>query len=106
MRRLGSVLVVPAVLDHQHPAAARRGGRVRPQPLQPAVIDPLRIPPGLREEELQPLHRLVLRTRDRLGPGQRGQRLVPLPWRQQPGQVLPEPRRCASRVNRSSNRAA
>ena len=27
----------------------------------------------------------------RLGPGQRGQRLVPVPRRQQPGQVLPEP---------------
>jgi len=33
----------------------------------------------------------MLRPRDRLSPGQRGQRLVPVPRRQQPRQVLPEP---------------
>ena len=36
-------------------------------------------------------NRRMLRPRDRLGSGQRRQRLVPLPRRQQPGQVLPEP---------------
>jgi site-specific DNA recombinase len=84
-------LAVPAVIDHQHPAAVRRRRRIRPQQLQPAVIDPPRVPPRLGQEELQPLHRRMLRTGHRLGPGQRGQRLVPLPRRQQPGQVLPEP---------------
>jgi hypothetical protein len=70
--------------------AVRRGRRVSPQQLQPPGIDPVRIPAGLRHEELQPLHRRMLRSRDRLGPGQRGQRLIPVPRRQQPGQVLPE----------------
>ena len=91
VRGLRAVLAVPAVVDHQHPAAMRRGRRIRQQQLQPPGIDPLRIPPGLRQEELQPLHRRMLRPGHRLGPGQRGQRLVPVPRRQQPGQVLPEP---------------
>ena len=43
----------------------------REQQLQPPGIDPLRIPPGLRQEELQPLHRRVLRPGHRLGPGKR-----------------------------------
>ena len=91
VRGLRAVLAVPAIVDHQHPAAMRRGRRVREQQLQPPGIDPLSIPPGLGQEELQPLHRRVLRPGHRLGPGQRGQRLVPVPRRQQPGQVLPEP---------------
>jgi hypothetical protein len=37
----------------------RRRRRVRQQQLQLPVIDPLRVPPGLRQEELQPLHRRV-----------------------------------------------
>ena len=91
VRGLRAVLAVPAVVDHQHPAAVRRGRRIRQQQLQPPGIDLLRIPPGLGQEELQPLHRRMLRPGHRLGPGQRGQRLVPVPRRQQPGQVLPEP---------------
>ena len=91
VRGLRPVLAVPAVIDHQHPAAVRRGRRIGQQQLQPPGVDPLRIPPGLRQEELQPLHRRVLRPGHRLGPGQRGQRLVPVPRRQQPGQVLTEP---------------
>jgi len=91
VRGLPAILAVPAVIDHQHPAAVQGGRRVREQQLQPADPDPLRIPPGLRQEELQPLHRRMLRSRHRLGPGQRRQRLVPVPRRQQPGQVLPEP---------------
>jgi hypothetical protein len=31
MRGLGAVLAVPAVVDHQHPAAVRRGRRARQQ---------------------------------------------------------------------------
>ena len=91
VRGLGAVLAVPAVVDHQHPATMRRGRRVRQQQLQPPGIDLVSVPPGLGQEELQPLHRRVLRPGHRLGPGQRGQRLVPVPRRQQPGQVLPEP---------------
>ena len=85
------VLAVPAVIDHQHPRLVRRRRRVRRQQLQPPGTDPVRIRAGLGHKELQPLHRRMLRPRDRLGPGQRRQRLVPLPRRQQPGQVLPEP---------------
>src|SRR5439155_10252699 len=59
--------------------------------VQPPVIDPLGVPPRLGQEELQPLHRRQLGPGHRLRPGQRGQRLVPLPRRQQPGQVLAEP---------------
>jgi hypothetical protein len=88
---LRAVLAVPAVVDHQHPAAVRRGRRIGQQQLQPTGIHLVSVPPRFGQEELQPLHRPVLRPHDRLGPGQRGQRLVPVPRRQQPGQVLPEP---------------
>jgi hypothetical protein len=91
VRGLGAVLAVPAVVDHQHPAVMRRGRRIGQQQLQPARIHLVSVPPGFREEELQPLHRRVLRPGDRLRPGQRSQRLVPLSRRQQPGKVLPEP---------------
>jgi site-specific DNA recombinase len=91
VRGLGAVLAVPAVVNHQHPAAVRRGHPVRRQQLQPAGVDLLWIPPGLRQEELQPLHRRMLRPGHRLRPSQCGQRLVPVPRRQQPGQILPEP---------------
>ena len=36
VRGLAAVLAVPAVVDHQHPAAVRRGLRISPQQLQPA----------------------------------------------------------------------
>jgi len=85
MRGLDAVLAVSAVVDHQHPAVVRRGRRIGPQQFQPADIDPLRIPLRLRQEELQPLHRRMLRPGHRLGSGQRGQRLVAVPRRQQAG---------------------
>jgi hypothetical protein len=91
VRGLRAVLAVPAVIDHQDPAGVRGGRRIRQQQLHPAGVDLLRIPPGFGQEELQPLHRPMLRPGDRLGSGQRGQRLVPVPRRQQPGKVLPEP---------------
>ena len=68
MGRLAAVLAVPAVVDHQHPAAVRRGRRISQQQLQPARIDPLRVPPRFGEEELQLPHRRELRPRHRLGP--------------------------------------
>jgi hypothetical protein len=79
MRGLGAILTVARIIDHQHPRMVRRGRRVRPQQPRPPGVDPLRIPPGLRKEELQPLHRPMLRPRHRLSPGQRRQRLVPVP---------------------------
>jgi hypothetical protein len=60
VRDLPAILAVPAVIDHQHPAAMRRGRRIGSQQLQPTAIDLLRVPPGLGEEELQALHRRVL----------------------------------------------
>ncbi len=91
VRGLDPVLAVARVVDHQHPGLVRRCRRVLQQQLQPPLVHPVRVPPRLREEELQPLNRRELRPGHRLGPGQRGQRLVPVPRRQQPGQVLPEP---------------
>jgi hypothetical protein len=41
-----AVLAVPAVIDHQHTRVVRGGRRIREQQFQPAVIDPLGIPPG------------------------------------------------------------
>jgi hypothetical protein len=91
MRGLAAVLAIARIVNHQHSAAVRRGRRVVQQQLQPAEVDLLRIPPRLRQEELQPLYRRMLRPGHRFSPGQRGQRLVPVPRRQQPCQVLPEP---------------
>ena len=61
VRGLRAVLAVPAVVNHQHPAAMRRRRRASQQQLQPPRIDLLRIPPRLRQEELQPLHRIRAR---------------------------------------------
>jgi hypothetical protein len=91
VRRLGAVLAITRVVDRQHPAGMRRGRRIGAQQFQPTIVDLLVVPPGLAEEELQPLHRRVLRPDYRLGPGQRGQCLVPVPRREQPGQILAKP---------------
>jgi hypothetical protein len=40
VRGLGAVLAAAAVVDHQHPAAVRRGRRIGVQQLQPAGVDP------------------------------------------------------------------
>jgi hypothetical protein len=77
MRGLRAVLTVPRIVDHHHPAAMRGGRRIGEQQTQPAAIDLFRIPPGFGEDELQPLHRPMLRPEGQLGLGQRGQRLVP-----------------------------
>jgi len=61
VRGLHPVLAVPAVVDHQHPAAMRRGRRVHQQQFQPPGIHVVSVPPGLGQEELQPLHRPMLR---------------------------------------------
>ena len=76
VRGLAAVPAVPPVIDHQHPRIVRGSRRIRGQQLQSTGIDPAGIPPGLRQEKLQPLHRRMLRTRHRLRPGQRRQRLV------------------------------
>jgi site-specific DNA recombinase len=91
VRGLGAVLPVARIVDDQHPAAVRRGRRIGPQQLQPAGIHRLRLPHRFRKEELQPLHRRQLGPGHRLRPRQGRQRLVPVPRRQQPGQVLAEP---------------
>ena len=90
VRGLHPVLAVPLSSITSTPGIVRGGGQDRQQRLQPAGIDPAGIPPGFGQEELQPLHRRMLCPGHRLGPGQRGQRLVPVPRRQHPGQVLLE----------------
>jgi hypothetical protein len=100
-----AVLAVPRVVEQEHPAAVRDGGRVRQQQLQSAVVDPLVVPPGLGQEEVQALHRRMLRPDHRLRPGQSRQRLVPIPRREQPDQVLAKTPPLRER-DTSSNRAA
>ena len=56
VRGLHPVIAVPTVVDHQHPAAVRRGRRISQQQLKPPLIDLLRIPARFGQEELQPLH--------------------------------------------------
>jgi len=91
VRGRGAVLAVPGVVDRQHPTGMRSGPRVGAQQLEAPVVDLLVVPPGLGEEELQSLHRRVLRPDHRFRPGQSRQCLVPIPRREQAGQVLTEP---------------
>lgn len=58
------------------------------QQFKPPVVDLLGLPGGLGQKERQPLHPRPPRAGDGLRPGQAGDRLVPLPRRQQPGQIL------------------
>ena len=106
VRGLGPVLAVPAVVDHQHPAAMRRGRRIGPQQLQPPRIHLVSVPPGLGQEELQPLHRRMLRAGHRLGPANAVSVLFRSRGASNPARYSRNPRRCARRLNRSSNRAA
>lgn len=88
VRGRGAVLAVPGVVDDQHTLIMRGGGRIGANHLKPPVIDLPGVPGGLRQEELQPLHGRILRAGHRLGAGQAGQRLVPVPRRQQGREVL------------------
>jgi hypothetical protein len=74
--------------------------------LQPAGVDPGRIPPRLRQEELQPLHRRMLRPRHRLGPASAVSVFFRSRGASSPARYSRNPRHCASELNRSSNRAA
>jgi hypothetical protein len=80
-------LAVAAVVQHQHALALRTGGRVGHQQLDPASVHLLGVPRRLRQQPLQPLHGTVLGADDRLGAGQRGQRLVAVAGQQQALQV-------------------
>jgi hypothetical protein len=91
VRGLGAVFGVAGVVDDQHPARVRRGRGIGAQQSNPAGVDRVGVPDRLRHEELQPLGLGVAGAGDRFGVGQSGERLVALAWRQQPGQVVPEP---------------
>jgi hypothetical protein len=86
----GAVLAVPGVVDDQHALVVRGGGGVGQQQFDAPVVDPLVLPGGLGQEELQPLDGRVLGTGHRFGVSQAGQRLVPVSRRQQSGEVLAE----------------
>jgi hypothetical protein len=64
----GAVLAVTSVIDHQHPAIMRGGGRVLAQQLHPPIVDLPVVPSRLRQEPLQPLDLTMLGTSDRLAP--------------------------------------
>jgi len=80
-------LAVAAVVQHQRPLVVGGGRRVAHQQLDAALVDPLVVPGRLGEKPLQPLHGLVLGADDRLGAGQRGERLVAVAGQQQAREV-------------------
>ena len=79
-------LAVAAVINDQHPLVVRAGGRIGQQ-LQPALVDLVGVPGGLRHKPLQALRGWVLGADDRLGAGQGGQGLVAVAGQQQALQV-------------------
>lgn len=91
VRGRGAVLAVPGVVDHNDPAVVRSRRRLLAQQFAPPVVDLLGLPGRLGQEELQPLYPRHSRTGHRLRPCQASDRLVPLPRRQQPGQILTKP---------------
>ena len=97
-----AVLAVTRVIDDQHPAAVRRGQRIRPQQLQPAGVDPLRVPHRFGQEELQPLHRRQLRPVTGSAPARHVSVLFRSRGTSSPARYSRNPRRCATCVNRSS----
>jgi hypothetical protein len=86
----GAVLAVADVVDNQHAPLVRGGGWFFTQQLHPLGVDLLVVPGRLRHEPLQPLDLAVLGAGDRLGTGQPGQGLVPIPWQQQALQIVTE----------------
>jgi hypothetical protein len=106
VRGLRAVLTVHRIIDHQHPAAVRRGRRIFHSNSNLRALTRSRSQRDSERKNCSRCTRRMLRSGHRLRPGQRRQRLVPVPRGQQPGQVLPEPRPSAKEPNRSSNRAA
>ena len=90
MRGGRAILAVPRVIDDDYPAAVRRGRVLRPQHLQPTVVDLLGVTGRLRQEELQPLHRRATNADYRFRTGHASQRLVAVLRHQWTGQVFPE----------------
>ena len=86
-----AVLAVTGVVDHDDAVVVRSRRRLLTQQLEPPVVDQFGLPGRLGQEELQPLHPRHPRTCHRFRPCQAGDRLVPLPRRQEPGQVLAKP---------------
>ena len=103
MRGPGAVLAVaPNESISQHPAAMARS-RSQCGSGPKAGISHLRLPTPIPDTELQPLHRRQLAD-PVTGSAPASAVSVLLAW-QQPRQVLPEPHRCATCVNRSSKPA-
>ena len=87
---VGALLAVAGVVDHQHTLLVRGGRRGAEHQLEAAGVERVGVPGRLGEEELEALDGRALGADDRLGAGQRRQRLVAVPREQQPLQVRPE----------------
>jgi hypothetical protein len=83
-------LGVPGIVQQQRALLVRGGHRVRPQQFDPPDVQHLVVPRRFGQEPLQALYLPVLSADPRLGVGQRGQGLVPVPWAQQGHHVVPQ----------------
>ncbi len=90
MRGAISPLAVAGLIDGQNTSSSGRQHLKPLQQLSPQLTDRRRIPVRLGQEPLQALHLRLLRTGQRLGVRQCGERLVALRRQQQPFQIAPE----------------
>ena len=105
MGRLLAPFAVPVLVYDQNAFLVGGGRRVLEQEFEAALVDLFVVPPGFREEPLQALCFLTLRSCERLGVGKSGQSLVALGGKQQSLQVAPKAIALgAGTRNRSSKR--
>ena len=102
----GAVLPVARVVEHEYALGVRHRQRIGQQQRDPLLGDGIHVPRRFGEEELQALHLGRLRLDDRLRTGERGERLVPIPRRQQAGEVCAELTPLGERRNSGSKWAA
>src|SRR5215211_3143220 len=85
-----ALLAVASFVDDEGATVVRSGSGIFQQELDPAPVYLFGIPCRLREEPLQALRLLALRSHNRLGVSQGSERLVTFCWQQQPLQVTAE----------------
>jgi hypothetical protein len=98
VRRGMAVLAVARVVKYEHAARVRGQRRLLGHQRQALCVDGFSIPVRFAQEELQPLHRRGLGLYDRLGTGQRRERLVAVVRQQQSSEVGPEAAPLGQRV--------